>query len=152
MPSNGGVGYVDYVLWGPNGLPLGIVEAKRTTKSPQLGQQQAKLYADCLETMTGQRPVIFYTNGFEHWIWDDAAGYPPRQVHGFYTAAELELMVQRRQTRLPLNDAAIDSEIVERHTRSARSARSTMPSPPSSGRRCWSWRRDQEKRARSSRW
>jgi type I restriction enzyme, R subunit len=115
MPSDGGLGYVDYVLWGANALPLGIVEAKRTTKSPQLGQQQAKLYADCLETMTGQRPVIFYTNGFEHWIWDDAVGYPPRQVRGFYTAAELELMVQRRQTRSPLIDAAIDSVIVERH-------------------------------------
>ena len=102
MPTNGGLGYVDYVLWGADGLPLGIVEAKRTTKSPQLGQQQAKLYADCLEKMTGRRPVIFYTNGFEHWLWDDAAGYPPREVQGFYTAAELELMIQRRQTRLSL--------------------------------------------------
>ena len=33
-----------------------LVEAKRTTKSPQVGQQQAKLYADCLEasTVSGQ--------------------------------------------------------------------------------------------------
>jgi type I restriction enzyme R subunit len=115
MPTNGGVGFVDYVLWGADGLPSGIVEAKRTTKSPQVGQQQAKLYADCLEKMTGQRPVIFYTNGFEHWIWDDAGGYPPRPVQGFYTPAELELMIQRRQTRLPLTDAVVDSLIVERH-------------------------------------
>lgn len=115
MPYGDGVGYVDYVLWGANGLPLGIVEAKRTTKSPQLGQQQAKLYADCLEAMTGRRPVIFYTNGYEHWIWDDAAGYPPREVQAFYTRDELELMVQRRQTRLPLTDAPIDSAIVDRH-------------------------------------
>ena len=35
------------------------------------GQQQAKLYADCLEAKFGQRPVIFYSNGYEHWIWDD---------------------------------------------------------------------------------
>ena len=47
---------------------------RRTTKSPQLGQQQAKLYADCLEAMSGRRPVIFYTNGYEHWMWDDAGG------------------------------------------------------------------------------
>ncbi|MGH3438580.1 MAG: DUF4145 domain-containing protein [Sciscionella sp.] len=89
MPNADGVGYVDYVLWGDNGLPLAVVEAKRTTKSAELGQQQAKLYADCLEQMTGRRPVIFYTNGFEHWIWDDAGGYPPRPVQGFYTRDEL---------------------------------------------------------------
>lgn len=113
MPD--GVGYVDYVLWGSNGLPLGIVEAKRTSKSALAGQQQAKLYADCLEQMTGQRPVIFYTNGFEHWLWDDNAGYPPRQVQGFYTRDELELMVQRRQTRQSLADARIDTDIAGRH-------------------------------------
>lgn len=115
MPNPEGKGFVDYVLWGADGLPLAVVEAKRTSKSPQVGQQQAKLYADCLEAMTGRRPVIFYTNGYEHWIWDDAAGYPPRQVQGFYTRDELELMIQRRTTRQPLADAAIDSTIVERH-------------------------------------
>ena len=59
------------------------------------GQQQAKLYADCLEAQFGQRPVIFYTNGYEHWIWDDTR-YPPRQVQGFYKRDELELLIQRR--------------------------------------------------------
>lgn len=114
MPG-GGKGYADYVLWGADGLPLAVVEAKRTTKSPHLGEQQAKLYADCLEHMTGRRPVIFYTNGFEHWIWDDAGGYPPRAVQGFYTRDELELLVQRRRTRQQLTDAPIDPNIVERH-------------------------------------
>lgn len=115
MPPDGGRGFVDYVLWGANGLPLAVVEAKRTSKSPHVGQQQAKLYADCLEQMTGQRPVIFYTNGYDHWIWDDAAGYPPREIQGFYTRDELELMIQRRTTRRLLADATIDSAIVERH-------------------------------------
>jgi type I restriction enzyme R subunit len=73
MLNQPGRGFVDYVLWGDDGKPLGIVEAKRTRKDPRVGQQQAKLYADCLEAMTGQRPVIFYTNGYEHWIWDDTA-------------------------------------------------------------------------------
>ena len=44
---------------------------------PGIGQQQAVLYANCLENRHGQRPVIFYTNGYEHWIWDDV-NYPPR--------------------------------------------------------------------------
>ncbi|MEV7428316.1 DEAD/DEAH box helicase family protein [Nocardioides sp. NPDC092400] len=115
MPNNEGKGFVDYVLWGADGLPLAVVEAKRTTKSPQVGQQQAKLYADCLEKQFGRRPVIFYSNGYGHWIWDDAAGYPPREVQGFYTRDELELLVQRRQTRLPLVGAAVDASIVERY-------------------------------------
>ena len=108
MPNAEGTGFVDYVLWGADGLPLAVVEAKRTTKSPQVGQQQAKLYADCLEQQFGRRPVIFYTNGYEHWLWDDAAGYPPREVQGFYTRDELELMIQRRQTRLPLSAAPVE--------------------------------------------
>ncbi|WP_182376738.1 DEAD/DEAH box helicase family protein [Nocardioides sp. WS12] len=115
MPNNQGKGYVDYVLWGEDGLPLAVVEAKRTTRSAQEGQQQAKLYADCLEHQFGRRPVIFYTNGYEHWLWDDAAGYPPREVQGFYTRAELELLLQRRHTRLPLVTVGIDTDIAGRH-------------------------------------
>ena len=110
-----GPGYADYVLWGADGLPLAVIEAKRTSKNAGLGQHQASLYADCLEAMTGRRPVIFYTNGFETWLWDDAAGYPPRRVQGYYTRDELELLVQRRTSRLPLADRRINDAIVERH-------------------------------------
>ena len=56
MPNESGIGYADYVLWGDDGKPLAVVEAKKTTVDPAVGQQQAKLYADCLETMHGQRP------------------------------------------------------------------------------------------------
>ena len=114
MPNAQGRGFVDYVLWGADGLPLAVVEAKRTTKSPQVGQQQAKLYADCLEATYGRRPVVFYTNGYEHWLWDDAAGYPPREVQGFFTADELELMIQRRTSRRALSAAAVDTSIAGR--------------------------------------
>lgn len=113
MPD-GKKGYVDYVLWGADGLPLAVVEAKRTRRDPQVGRQQAKLYADRLEARYGQRPVIFYTNGYEHWIWDDHF-YPPRQVAGFYTRDELELLIQRRTTRQSLVATEIDSQIVERY-------------------------------------
>lgn len=114
MPNGPGIGFVDYVLWGDNGKPLGLVEAKRARKDPRAGQQQAKLYADCLEAEYGQRPVIFYSNGYEHWMWDDARGYPPRQVAGFLTKDELELAVRRRQTLRSLATADIDPAIVER--------------------------------------
>ena len=127
MPNNQGVGYVDYVLWGDDGKPLALIEAKRTTKSVSVGQQQAKLYADCLEAMYGQRPVIFYSNGYEHWIWDDKA-YPPRPVQGFFKKPELELLIQRRTSRKKLAEAVINSDIVERYyqTRSIRRVGATF--------------------------
>ncbi len=114
MPNGEGIGFVDYVLWGDDGKPLAVVEAKRTKKDPRIGQQQAKLYADCLEQRFGQRPVIFYTNGYDHWLWDDV-DHAPRSVQGFYTKPELELLIQRRTTRRSLADAAIDQTIVERY-------------------------------------
>ncbi|HEX5760562.1 MAG TPA: DEAD/DEAH box helicase family protein [Thermoanaerobaculia bacterium] len=114
MPNAEGTGYVDYVLWGDDGKPLALVEAKRTKKSVHLGQQQAKLYADCLERQYGRRPVIFYSNGYEHWLWDDAND-PPRAVQGFLKKAELELMIQRRTSRKPLAEAPVGEKIVERY-------------------------------------
>ena len=113
MPNNQGIGFVDYVLWGDDGLPLAVVEAKRTIRNPKEGQQQAKLYADCLEKKFKRRPVIYYTNGYEHMFWDDSH-YPPRSVQGFHTKDELELLIQRRSSRLPLSNAIINNDIVER--------------------------------------
>jgi type I restriction enzyme R subunit len=117
MPNNTSEGFVDYVLWGDDGKPLGLVEAKRTKRDSRVGQQQAKLYADCLEKQFGQRPAIFYSNGYDHWMWDDLS-YPPRPVQGFYKKAELELLIQRREARKSLADAKIDESIVERYYQS----------------------------------
>ncbi|HUG23260.1 DEAD/DEAH box helicase family protein [Piscinibacter sp.] len=114
MPNAQGKGFLDYVLWGDDGKPLALVEAKRTRRDARAGQQQAKLYADCLERQFGQRPIVFYSNGYEHWIWDDTR-YPPRRVQGFYKKAELELLVQRRATQRPLAAAPVSATIVERH-------------------------------------
>ena len=114
MPNNEGKGFVDYVLWGDDGRPLAVVEAKRTKRDPRAGQQQAKLYADCLERQFERRPVIVYSNGYEHWLWDDTH-YPPRPVQGFLKKDELELLIQRRSTRTSLAGAEISSQIVERY-------------------------------------
>ena len=114
MPNEKGEGFVDYVLWGDDGLPLALVEAKRTRRDARVGQQQAKLYADCLEKQFGRRPVIYYSNGYEHWLWDDGTS-PPRPVQGFHKKDELELMIQRRQSRRPLAEAPINEAIVERY-------------------------------------
>ncbi|WP_024716988.1 DEAD/DEAH box helicase family protein [Gluconobacter oxydans] len=114
MPNQSGDGYVDYVLWGDDGKPLGLVEAKRTKKDSRTGQQQAKLYADCLEKRYDRRPVIFTSNGYEHWIWDDQA-YPPRRISGFLKKDELQLLLQRRENVRPLAKVDVDPEIAGRH-------------------------------------
>ena len=49
MPNKSEVGYADYVLYGDDGRPLAVVEAKRTCVDVAKGRQQAKLYADLLE-------------------------------------------------------------------------------------------------------
>lgn len=113
MPTPSGTGKVDYVLWDDDGKPIGLVEAKRTIKDAKAGQHQAKLYADSLEARYGQRPVIFYTNGYQTHIWDDL-NYPPREVQGFYTKDELRLAVQRRTSRLALAGLLINEEVVGR--------------------------------------
>lgn len=114
MPNSTGEGFVDYVLWGDDGKPLAVIEAKRTRRDPRVGQQQAKLYADCLEKQFGVRPLIFYTNGYDHWLWDDER-YPPRATHGFLKKDELELWRQRKAARRSLSATSIDPNIVERY-------------------------------------
>lgn len=112
QPTPTGIGYADYVLWDDNGKPLAVVEAKKTSVSPEKGRTQAKLYADGLEKEYGQRPVIFYTNGFDIFIWDDAQNYPPRRLFGFYSKDNLQYLVRQRQTKKPLNDVKPKEEII----------------------------------------
>ena len=112
MPNNEGVGLVDYVLFGANGKPLAVVEAKKTTKDPVVGRHQAELYADCLEREHGVRPIIYYTNGYETYIID-GLGYPARPVFSFHTEEDLNVLMQRR-TRKPITDLSIDDSITNR--------------------------------------
>lgn len=113
MPNSEGKGFADYVMFGENGLPLAIVEAKKTSKDPRVGQQQAKLYADCIQNKYGQRPVIYYTNGFEIYMWDDIQ-YSPRKVSGYYTQDELQLLINRRKTAGSLTHIYINEDITDR--------------------------------------
>ena len=113
MPNNEGIGYCDYVLFGSNGLPLAVVEAKRTSVSPIKGKHQAELYADCLEKRYGIRPVIYYTNGFETYIID-GLGYPSRRLYAFHTESDLELLIQQRQ-RHDITDFSVKDNITDRH-------------------------------------
>ena len=113
MPNAHEVGYADYVLFGSNGKPLAVIEAKRTSVSPTKGKHQAELYADCLEKQYGVRPVIYYTNGFQTYIID-GLGYPPRRLYSFHTEADLERLIQKRG-RKDISDFTIKDDITDRY-------------------------------------
>jgi len=115
-----GNGFADYVLWGDDGKPLAVIEAKRTAVLHEKGREQARLYADALEKAHGQRPVIFYTNGPEIHIWDDRAhgtgkhGYPPRKIYGYYSKASLGTLLFRRGEKLDLATTPVDPSVAGR--------------------------------------
>lgn len=108
-----GKGFADYVLWDDNGKPLAVIEAKKTLHDAAKGKHQAFLYADCLEKQFGQRPVIYYSNGFDTYIWDDPF-YPPRKVYGFHTKEELQSLLRRRSDRSDLRQFEVNTEIAGR--------------------------------------
>lgn len=110
----GQTGFADYVLFGRDGLPLAVVEAKRTSRDPNEGRRQAELYADALERKFGRRPMMFTTNGFETFFWDDASG-PQRRVSGIFSRADLQKLADRRRGRRPLSSVRIDDKITDRY-------------------------------------
>ena len=109
-----GIGYADYVLWDDNGKPLAVIEAKKTAKDAEAGRTQSKLYADSLEKVHGRRPAIFYTNGFDIWLWDDAQNQTPRRLYGFYSKSSLQYLIFQRSEKLPLDSIPAKPEIAGR--------------------------------------
>ncbi len=107
-------GYVDYVLFGKDGLPLAVIEAKRTSKDPNIGRKQVLLYADCLEQRYGRRPMMFTTNGFETYFWDDKAS-PQRQVSGLFSKDTLQKIMNRHSEIRDLDTIQIDDKITDRY-------------------------------------
>ena len=107
-------GYADYVLFGRDGLPLAVIEAKRSSKDPNTGRKQAVLYADALERKFGRRPMMFTSNGFETYFWDDQSS-PQRKVSGFFTKSDLEKLMNRRNARKKLATIPINDKITDRY-------------------------------------
>lgn len=114
MPNKSNVGYADYVLFGDDGKPLAVVEAKRTCVGVAKGRQQAKLYADLLERKFGKRPVIFLTNGFETRIWNDKF-YLERKVATIYSKRDLEKLFNLQTLRTSLKNITVDENIAGRY-------------------------------------
>lgn len=113
MPNKSEVGYADYVLYGDDGRPLAVVEAKRTCVDVAKGRQQAKLYADLLEKKYHRRPVIFLTNGFETRITDNL--YPERKCAAIYSKRDLEKLFNLQSMRTSLKNIMVDRKIAGRY-------------------------------------
>ena len=111
MPNETGEGFCDYVLYGRDGLPLAIVEAKKTSVSPEKGRHQVELYGKCMQAKYGYVPVLYYTNGYSIKIIDGI--YPDRELMAYHTLVELELLLQRRK-RGKITDLRIRDEITNR--------------------------------------
>ncbi|BBO89630.1 DEAD/DEAH box helicase family protein [Desulfosarcina ovata] len=110
----GGHRFSDYVLLGKDRKPLAVVEAKKTSKDPALGREQAKQYCyNIRKDKGGPLPFCFYTNGLEIHFWD-LENYPPRKVVGFPTLDDLERLHYIRQRRKPLADELINTDIAGR--------------------------------------
>lgn len=113
MPNSTGTGYVDYVIWGDTGKIIAVLEAKKASESADKGRNQAKLYADCIQNMQGFRPVMFYTNGFETYLWDDENS-APRVVSGIFPQKDINSMIGRRYIKQSVSNVKIDEEITNR--------------------------------------
>ncbi|MFP3423421.1 DEAD/DEAH box helicase family protein [Pseudoalteromonas sp. SIMBA_162] len=114
QPTTTGVGYVDYVLWDDDGKPLAVIEAKRTHENIEKGRQQATLYANALEKQYGQRPIIFYSNGWDIKILDDTQGYNSRGLYGYYSKDSLQYLIKQRTLKKDLNKTPIDTAVAGR--------------------------------------
>ena len=113
MPNKSEVGYADYVLYGDDGRPLAVIEAKRTCVDVSNARQQAKLYADLLEKKYHRRPVIFLTNGFETHIIDNL--YPERKCAAIYSKRDLEKLFNLQTMRTSLKNVMVNRNIAGRY-------------------------------------
>ena len=120
MPNNSNFGFADYVLFGDDGRPLAVIEAKKTCVDVSKGRQQAVLYANFLEKKFKRRPVIFLSNGFDTRIWlDGKKGNPERQVSGIYSKRDLEKLFNILAMRTHLDNITINDEISNRYYQKA---------------------------------
>lgn len=113
MPNKSEKGFADYVLFGDDGRPLAVIEAKKTCVDVSKARQQAKLYADLLEKKYHRRPVIFLTNGFDTRINDNL--YPERKCATIYSKRDLEKLFNLQAMRTRLSNVLVNKSIAGRY-------------------------------------
>ena len=97
-----------------HGKPAAVLEAKRTSRDAEVGQEQALQYAQQLRDHHDvELPLVFYSNGHKHFFWD-SDNYPPEEIGGFPTRLDLEWMRQRNAQKRPLAVELINRDIAGR--------------------------------------
>lgn len=110
----GEIGFADYVLFGKDGIPLAVVEAKKTSIESNAGRAQVCHYADALERRYKRRPMMFMTNGFDTVFWDDVTA-PERVVSGIFSQEDLQRLIDRRTVHSDPATIPIDDRITDRY-------------------------------------
>ena len=109
--------YADYLLLDKKGWPLAIIEAKRTSKDPILGQKQAEQYAKDIFDQTKKPVFIFLTNGYETWFYN--WNYPepfenPRMIKDIPSQEALERKRFQNENKKKLSELKINEKIINR--------------------------------------
>jgi type I restriction enzyme, R subunit len=122
-----GEGAADYVLFDERQRPIGVIEAKRAATDPLTALNDGQSYAAGLER-GGIRPVIFSTNGYEIWMWNDRSPTPetPRLLAGFYSPDSLAHLHHKRQHQQPLAGVLHRPEIIPDRSYQIRAFRSVL--------------------------
>ena len=106
-------GITDFCLYQPSGRVLGVVEAKRASRDPRVGEEQLRQYIDEIARKQEFAPFGFMANGLNIWFWEVGLAHP-RMVAGFFSPADLERLLFIRQNRQPLPGTAINNAVVDR--------------------------------------
>jgi len=105
--------YADYLLLDSKGMPIAVIEAKRTSKDSLLGQRQAEGYVEDIRKQTGKDTFIFLTNGYDIWFWNKPYENP-RMVKGFHDRNSLERIRFQNISKKDFQDVPIKKEIIDR--------------------------------------
>jgi len=105
--------YADYLMLDGNGDPLAVIEAKRTSKDPLVGQKQAEQYVEDIKSQTGKDVFIFLSNGYDILFWNKPFENP-RLVKGFHTQADLERLRFQNKAKKNFADVPIKQQIIDR--------------------------------------
>lgn len=105
--------YADYLLLDSNGDPLAVIEAKRTSKDPIVGQKQAEQYVNDIKKQTGKEVFIYLSNGYEIWFWNKPFDNP-RLIMSFHSQEDLERIRFQNHAKKSFSDVPIKKEIIDR--------------------------------------
>ena len=112
--DDGSIGYADYVIWGEDGNPLAVIEAKKASVSVTSGKHQARRYAQALQKEFGVEVLLFVTNGRVIEYSDGDSAF--REIHSIFPRAELSraLMKKKAMKRSKPSGYEIDKTITDR--------------------------------------